>query len=247
MGGSVCYFHLPSFSAFSGLKFRNPIFSFNVVADRDSVFISRREHLNFAVSSTRADGNPVPGRPPKGGWKKNPQSSETEKKQSNKEEILALFKRIQSSISKGEAINSRKRNSKPAEDVSSAESLLEVLRQSTRKGKTASKKGDKLLASRKDLLKKEQKAEHSSEMDIKSSRPPSNFTRRSPVPSPSSPRNKVDLKSEVLPTMDVDTDIITKKFEEMKLSELKEVAKSKGIRGYSRLKKSELVELLTRS
>ncbi|XP_022898717.1 SAP-like protein BP-73 [Olea europaea var. sylvestris] len=242
-GGAVCYNH---FSAFSGLKFRNPIFSFNELADRDSVFISRRELLNLAVSSTRADGNPVPGRAPKGEWKKNSESMETEKKTSNKEEILALFKRIQSSISKGETIKSRNRNSKQAEDVS-AESLLEVLHQSTRKGKTARKQGNKLVASGKGLQKKEQKAEYSSEKDARSSRPPSNFTKRSPIPSPSSPRNKVDLKSEVLPTMDVDTEIISKKFEGMKLVELKEVAKSKGIRGYSKLKKGELVELLKRS
>ncbi|CAI9782080.1 unnamed protein product [Fraxinus pennsylvanica] len=242
-GGAVCYFH---FSAFSGLKFRNQILSFNEVADRDSVFISRRELLNLAVSSTRADGNPVPGRAPKGEWKKNPESMEAEKKTS-KEEILALFKRIQSSISKGETIKSRNRNSKPAEDASSGEALLEVLRQSTRKGKTGRKQGDKLVASGKGLLMKEQKAEHSSEKDVKSSRPPSNFTKRSPVPSLSSPRNEVDLKSEVLPTVDVNTEIISKKFEEMKLAELKEVAKSKGIRGYSKLKKSELVDLLKRS
>lgn len=109
------------------------LFNLAELADRDSVFISRRELLNLAVSSTRADGNPVPGRAPKGEWKKNSESMDTEKKTSNKEEILALFKRIQSSISKGETIKSRNRNSKQAEDVS-AESLLEVLHQSTRKG-----------------------------------------------------------------------------------------------------------------
>uniref|UniRef100_A0A3Q7F3B7 Rho termination factor-like N-terminal domain-containing protein n=2 Tax=Solanum lycopersicum TaxID=4081 RepID=A0A3Q7F3B7_SOLLC len=34
------------------------------------------------------------------------------------------------------------------------------------------------------------------------------------------------------------------KIEEMKLPQLKELAKSRGLKGYSKLKKSELVELL---
>lgn len=56
----------------------------------------------------------------------------------DKEKILALFKRIQASISKGETVNSKKRSSKIADDKPSAETILEVLHQSRtqRKGKT---------------------------------------------------------------------------------------------------------------
>lgn len=98
------------------------------------------------VSSIRADGNrerpkknPSPGRAPKAdGPEDNPQSFDGRSSlSSNKEEILALFKRIQSSISKGETMNSKKRNSKAAEDKPSpsAESILEVLHQSRTRGK----------------------------------------------------------------------------------------------------------------
>lgn len=131
-------------------------------------------------------------------------------------------------------------------------------------GKTLGKKGDKFLAPQKDSLKKEDRAEHLSTMGLKSLRPPSRFTRRSPIPTPkeeiqskndklsatptlSIPRDEIELKNERLPETDDYNDQQSKKFEEMKLPQLKEVAKSKGIRGYSKLKKSELVELLTRS
>ncbi|KAI3456130.1 hypothetical protein Pfo_012793 [Paulownia fortunei] len=270
MGGSVLYphslLHLPSFSALSRPKFGKPFFSLKEIADRPF------------VSSIRADGNrerpqknPSPGRAPKAeGLEDNTQSFDGGSSLSpNKEEILALFKRIQSSISKGETINSKKRNSKAAEDKPSAESILEVLHQSrTRgKGKTLGQKGDKFLAPQKDSMKKEERAERLSTMGLKSTRPPSHFTRRSPIPTlssprdevllknetlpatptPSIPRDKIEPKNETLPATDADNDQQSKKFEEMKLPQLKEVAKSKGIRGYSKLKKSELVELLIRS
>lgn len=79
--------------------------------------------------------------------------------------------------------------------------------------------------------------------DLKSARPPSNFVKRSPIPSPTNPRGKaVKLKNEV----SVRTTSFNElpKVEEMKVTELKELAKSRGIKGYSKMKKSELVELL---
>lgn len=222
----------------------------------------------FSIPSIRADGNrersqknSSQGRAPKADAQEdNPQSFDG-RSSPNKEEILALFKRIQSSISKGE-----KRNSKVAEDKPSAESILEVLHQSRTRGKAKNlgKKGGKLPSVRKESLNKEERMEHSSTMGLRSTRPPSSFTRRSPIPTLSSQRDEIlqksetspetvkrdetQLKNETLLAMDYNNDQPPEiKFEEMKLAELKEVAKSKGIRGYSKLKKSELVELLISS
>ncbi|KAL0363484.1 UNVERIFIED_CONTAM: hypothetical protein Scaly_1303600 [Sesamum calycinum] len=281
-GGSVLYphsvLHLPSFSAATRPKFGVPIFSVKEIANR------------FSVPGIRADGNRErsqknfsPGRAPKADAQEdNPQSLDG-RSSPNKEEILALFKRIQSSISKGE-----KRNSKVAEDNPSAESIWKFF---TNQGheekycgflqslvffvglhlslcsltaKSLGKKGGKLPSVRKESLNKEERVEHST-MGLRSTRPPSSFTRRSPIPTLSSQRDEIQQKSETSPetvkrdetqlknetllATDDDNDqppeII--KFEEMKLAELKEVAKSKGIRGYSKLKKSELVELLISS
>ncbi|KAK6123976.1 hypothetical protein DH2020_042321 [Rehmannia glutinosa] len=242
MEGSLLYPHsvlrLPSLSR---PNLRKPFFSLKETADRPF------------VSSIRANGNRV--RPPKAEGTDDGKSSLSP----NKEEILALFKRIQSSISKGENTNSKKRNSKVAEDKTSAESILEILHQSrTRgKGKTLGKKGDKSQAPQKDSPKKEEeKTERLSTTGLQSTRPPSKFTRRSPVPTLSSPRDNVQPGIKTSPetaTLSIPRDEIelkteqSKKFEEMKLPQLKEVAKSKGIKGYSKLKKSELVELLVRS
>lgn len=65
-------------------------------------------------------------------------------------------------------------------------------------------------------------------------RPLSKFVKRSPIPYPPSQR-KISLAKP------------DPKIEGMKLVELKELAKSRGIKGYSKLKKSELVDLLLRS
>lgn len=80
--------------------------------------------------------------------------------------------------------------------------------------------------------------------DFKLTRPPSKFVKISPIPSLTAPRGKsIELSSEALPiTNGTETDLL--KPEEMKLPELKKLAKSRGIRGYSKLKKSELVNLL---
>lgn len=79
--------------------------------------------------------------------------------------------------------------------------------------------------------------------DLKSARPPSNFVKRSPIPSHTTPRGKaVKLKNEV--TVRTTSFNELPKVEEMKVTELKELAKSRGIKGYSKMKKSELVELL---
>lgn len=218
------------------------------------------------VSSIRADGNrgrqkrnPYPGRSPKTD-DSNAQSFDGKSSSSspNKEEILALFKRIQSSISKGETLNPKKRTSKAGEDNKpsssspSAETILEVLQQSRtqRRGKSVSTKGDEFL----DTLKKEEgEGEGAPRL---STRLPSRFTRRSPIGSLSSPREELPSENErtpATPTPSIprdetdDSNGRAVNFAEMKLPQLKEVAKSKGIKGYSKLKKSELLDLLIKS
>ncbi|KAL2930912.1 SAP-like protein BP-73, partial [Bienertia sinuspersici] len=77
----------------------------------------------------------------------------------------------------------------------------------------------------------------------KFARPPSNFVNKSPVPSfiPSR-RNDMEVNKTKLSSSEADND--SSNFEKMKLSELKELAKARGIRGYSKLKKMELIQLL---
>ncbi|GER24515.1 Rho termination factor [Striga asiatica] len=198
----------------------------------------------------------------------------------NKEQILTLFEHIQSSIAKGETQKTRKKKSKRTaysndNNMMSAESILEVLFQSRtqQKGKTTVNKGeDKLVG-----LQKDSPQEEKENTELKSIRPPSQFTRRSPIPRPSSPRFEVGvINGRILSTDNEDSKKVEKfeemksspkyevgsvngrfvstdneedskeveKFKEMKLAELKEVAKCKGIKGYSKLKKSELLELL---
>ena len=79
--------------------------------------------------------------------------------------------------------------------------------------------------------------------DPKLSRPPSNFVKRSPIPYPTAPRgNYLQHKSDV--AAETTEELKLANIEKLKLTELKELAKTKGIKGYSRLKKSELVQLL---
>ncbi|KAJ9567166.1 hypothetical protein OSB04_003132 [Centaurea solstitialis] len=183
-------------------------------------------HHNNLQLSFRGDGNrrarpaqrnSESGRSINGDDNKTPQSS-PEGTTHNKDEILALFRRIQSSISEETASKGRTNNP-------SAESVLEVLRQSRKsaKGKTSNREGSIALGERKKEPKKD--------FESKISRPPSNFVKRSPIPS--------------TPVEEVQDEVKSREaLETMKLVALKELAKSRGIKGYSKLKKGELIELL---
>ncbi|KAL3617016.1 hypothetical protein CASFOL_039410 [Castilleja foliolosa] len=216
MGGSALYSHplLPHYSSFSTSS--TPNF-------RKSFLISLKGLFNLA----EIRGVDAKSKGPNGNNSQPLDGRSSSSSSSNKEEILALFKRIQSSISKGD--DSKKRNSK--------DSVFEALHQSRTpaKGKKVGKKGEK----QKDSPKKEdEKTDRSSITGLKSTRPPSSFTRRSPIPTQPIPGNETEPEN---------SEHVVDKFEEMKLAELKKVAKCNGIKGYSKLKKSELLELLIRS
>lgn len=109
-------------------------------------------------------------------------------------------------------------------------------------GKTARKEGNKTLTPRRGSSRKEPKAEFPTPLTS----PPSNFVRRSPIPSPESQEvvkhatpdeNKIELGKKPI-------DVALQEVEKMKLPELKQLAKTKGVKGYSRLKKAELIRLL---
>ncbi|KAH7544993.1 hypothetical protein FEM48_Zijuj01G0045200 [Ziziphus jujuba var. spinosa] len=293
MGLIVFYSHsvfrFPGFSVITKQwKLGNPMFSLreNVIqisysllnlaeiADVPSSF--QRTDTQLTLSCIGADENRR-GIPPK----RSSASRRTKKKEENKkspvdkklnssnqEEIIALFRRIQSSISKEEPTNAEEIHSN-----NSAESILKVLRRSKKQakggqnrcfllslkshhsesknilltvsGKATNKEEGKVLTKRRGVPKKEPGIQRNPPVtDFKLTRPPSKFVKISPIPSLTAPRGKsIELSSEALPiTNGTETDLL--KPEEMKLPELKKLAKSRGIRGYSKLKKSELVNLL---
>ena len=87
--------------------------------------------------------------------------------------------------------------------------------------------------------------ELNNEAYLKPTRLPSKFVKRLPIPSPSSPRERIlKLNDEASQARAGRKELKLPKIEEMKLTELKDLAKSRGLKGYSKLKKSELIELL---
>lgn len=112
--------------------------------------------------------------------------------------------------------------------------------------KTSNKEGDKVLTRRRGVPKKEQGVKTSPPVaDSKSTRLPSKFVKKSPIPSPSTSIERIlELNNEALWARAGSEELKLPSIEEMKLTELKELAKSRGIKGYSKLKKIELVELL---
>ncbi|KAL0011368.1 hypothetical protein SO802_006476 [Lithocarpus litseifolius] len=284
----------PFFLSFSGQsRLGKPICSLKETADGPSLFDSQNDFRRLTVSSMRYDENRRRSSP----WRisasrrtsedenETPQSSNGEKSNSsNQEEIIAMFRRIRSAISKDDSVKT-KRNSNLSEDKTSPESVLEVLRKSRKqvKGdadKTSNKEGYKVLKRRRGVAKKKERVQKSPLVgDLKPTRLPSKFVKRSPIPSPSTPRERIlDLNGEAylkptrLPSKFVKRSPIPSpstprerilelnneasqaragrkelklpRIEEMKLTELKDLAKSRGLKGYSKLKKSELIELL---
>ncbi|XP_050224167.1 uncharacterized protein LOC126673899 [Mercurialis annua] len=148
------------------------------------------------------------------------------------EEVLALFRRINSSISNKEA------KSKPETNIRLSKEMLPA-NKSIGENLQQSKKQDRDVRNMKydqqnDVLRLAAK--------FNVNRPPSKFVRSSLVPSQSIP--KVQLNSVQSRATDNEKASKLLHLEEMRLLELKEVAKSRGIKGYSKLKKGQLLELL---
>ncbi|CAN8231448.1 unnamed protein product [Cochlearia groenlandica] len=166
--------------------------------------------------------------------KKQSNSQSSNPSKSNQEEIISLLKRIQASISKGESRGDEEKKNSGAstENKPLTKAILDVLEKSRKntQGDTTSVKEKQ--PKRQEVL----------------TRQPSSFTKRTHTPSALTPRGKLPVTK-----TDKALEEITEKqekpplIETMKLAELKEVAKNSGIKGYSKLKKSELLKRLRSS
>ncbi|XVF27468.1 hypothetical protein REPUB_Repub14bG0110100 [Reevesia pubescens] len=237
-----------SFPFIKQLKLKKLVLS---LTDNSTPFSS----LQLTVSSITSDGNRGGSRPRKSsasGRKKedeNNKSSDGIKapNSSSQEEIITLFRRIQSSVSKGDRGGAKTKSFSSSKDKSRDDSVLDVLRESRKNVQdTRPKKGvGKALTWRSGVPKQRQGTEKkaaAAAQDFKLSRPPSNFVKRSPIPYPTAPRGKnLEQNNEVVATNEGSK---LANIEKLKLPELKELAKARGIKGYSRLKKSDLVQLL---
>lgn len=231
---------------------RRPTFASKDIADVYPI-----KSIKLSVTNNRPDGNGG-NRPPRrnsapGKTRKNEVSSRKteahkneedlkESKYNNQEEIIALFRKIQTSIAKESASSNDEESCK---DEHGAESILETLRESRKqvKGKTSKKVGAKALRSKGTSEGKEMHDTSPPVADFKLVRPPSKFVKRSPIPSPQRGRGshlRVDASQAIAESRELKVPSI----ENMKLTELKALAKSRGIKGYSKLKKNELIELL---
>ncbi|XP_065877410.1 SAP-like protein BP-73 isoform X2 [Euphorbia lathyris] len=244
MNGINLYAHkTPIYFSYSKqIRLRNPLFSLN---DGRLPVTWQKNVLKFSVRSANSDGGrPLqPGRSEKEDDNETSLSSYDELPESVKQEkITALFRRILSSISKAEAKRAKK---------SPTESIPKVPRQPQKPNKaTATKSRKKVqVLSQKQLVpnkdEKMQKSTQHSQASINITRPPSNFVKKSPIPSPSIPRGKQIKENSGFSVTTDHGKVPTLPLEEMKLTQLKELAKSRAIKGYSKLKKSQLLELLS--
>ncbi|XP_020691183.1 rho-N domain-containing protein 1, chloroplastic [Dendrobium catenatum] len=159
-------------------------------------------------------------------------------KSPDNKEILALFRRIQSSISKeGEAKVPRRRN-----EITDSDSP----QRNPSRGRT-NEKGRRRGSGLEDAAAVEE--------DSKTQRPLSKFVRRSPIPIslPSDEQSLLNKEDELEKAQKLEGTEENKagsevfemeKIDDMKVSELKELARGKGIKGFSKLKKGELLQLL---
>ncbi|KAB2637263.1 SAP-like protein BP-73 [Pyrus ussuriensis x Pyrus communis] len=238
----------PTFFSFSKQpKLGNPIFS---LKDVSSLFERKELHLTVTCSiGSQGNGRDQP--PRRRSERANKDGSKkrgSRKSNANQEEIISLFRRIQTSISKEGSVDDEKISADDYEDRPHSDSILRALHGLRNpKGKADEKEGKKVFTRRIDT-REEQMQSNPPVAEFKLTRPPSKFVKRSPIPHPSTPRSQLlELDNGATPSATgrsgaEELDLV--RVEEMKLPELKELAKSRGMRGYSKLKKRELVKLL---
>ncbi|MQL80153.1 hypothetical protein Taro_012614 [Colocasia esculenta] len=221
---------------------------------------SQRRQLQFSVCSIKSEGNrkgrsqrkSASDTPVEGDEKlKNsiPSVKESSELSSN-EEILALFRRIQSSISKGEPVVRKKRNTRKVSQ--SPKRVSDAQRQDPKQKQVgdviSTRSRDKQPPQQRDTSSKDENIVNASASErFKPLRPPSKFVKQSPIPLALLPRGSTSqIVGEELPITAAEDTPGVQKIDGLKLSELKELAKSRGVKGYSKLKKGELLELLKR-
>ncbi|XP_050147646.1 SAP-like protein BP-73 [Malus sylvestris] len=236
----------PTFFSFSKQpKLGNPIFS---LKDVSPLFERKELHLTVTCSvGSQGNGRDQP--PRRRSERANKDGSKkrgSRKTNANQEEIISLFRRIQTSISKEGSVDDEKIGSDDFEDRPHSDSILRALHGLRNpKGKADEKDGKKAFIRRTDP-REEQMQSNPPVAEFKLTRPPSKFVKRSPIPHPSTPRSQF-LDNGATPSATGRSgaeELDLARVEGMKLPELKELAKSRGMRGYSKLKKMELVKLL---
>ncbi|MED6184593.1 hypothetical protein PIB30_048925 [Stylosanthes scabra] len=155
------------------------------------------------------------------------------------EEIMDLLKRIRISISMGNIQNKDKPSPEYDRDI------IGEPKKQVKAGNISNNAKPKELSEK--IGNEEGAEENPHASGFKLTRLPSNFTKKSPIPSLSAPRSNItgetnDGSSEI--SLETTVQSESESLEEMKLAELKELAKSRGIKSYSKLKKSELIKVL---
>ncbi|OIV95247.1 hypothetical protein TanjilG_21637 [Lupinus angustifolius] len=225
------------------------LMSMKEVAVQPSPLVFQNVISPFTNSSIRSDGHKG-GETNRRNENKRHQTFDGKKSKSSEDkEIIALFKRIRSSISKGVSQKTEKKSSKENNEKPSIKSILDILGdpKKVKAGKTSKRAKEQALIKRIGLTSKQKEVkEHLHVSDFKLIRPPSNFVKKSPITSLSTPRGimEIGLHNDPFPAIMGDKQAQSERLEELKVAELKELAKSRGLKGFSKLKKGELIKTL---
>ncbi|XP_044496619.1 uncharacterized protein LOC123219027 isoform X2 [Mangifera indica] len=143
--GAVAFYPQSLLSFNKELKFQRKadclrkrhLFNLAEIADCTSLFASQKSPQKLTIVSIRSDESRR-GRPPQKGsdagrTKKGDGNQRTQLSDgkalssSNQEEIIALFKQIQSSISQGDPVSMKKRDRIPSDGKRTVESVIDIL------------------------------------------------------------------------------------------------------------------------